>query len=100
MSQALTMNKVLESLQRTLHDLADLHMKAGRPFDGITISALPFTYRDFGVSVWDITFAPHQPIQEVEEVLLDEDDPEEDDDEDQTLEEAFVEGFSEGRVEP
>jgi hypothetical protein len=100
MSQALTMNKVLESLQRTLHDLADLHMKAGRPFDGITISALPFTYRDYGVSLWDITFAPHSPVPEVEEIPLDEDDADEpEDDEDITLEEAFVEGFTEGRQE-
>lgn len=94
MSQALTMNKVLEALQRTLHDLADLHAKAGRPFEGITVEALPFTYRDFGVSLWDITFTPHSG--QVEETTLeDEDEPEEL----ESLEESFVEGFNEGRKE-
>ena len=92
------MTKVLEALQRTLHDLADLHAKQGIPFNGITIEELPFTYRDFGTSMWDITFTPHGLVQEVEEILLDEEDAE-DEEELESLEEAFVDGFNEGRAE-
>jgi hypothetical protein len=93
------MTRVIESLQRTLHELVDLHLKSGRPFNGITISALPLQYRDTGVSIWDVTFAPHQPVEEVEETIVEEDADEPEDDEDATLEEAFVEGFAEGRQE-
>ena len=92
------MTRVLEALQRTLHELVDLHLRAGRPFDGITISALPLQYRDTGVSMWDVTFAPHTgEVEEVEETIVEEDADE--DEEEPTLEEAFVEGFQEGRQE-
>lgn len=93
------MTRVVEALQRTLHEIIDLHLKAGRPFEGMTISALPLQYRDFGMSVWDITIEPHTGmVEEVEETIVEED-QDEDEEIEPTLEESFKEGFDEGRQE-
>jgi hypothetical protein len=100
MSQQQSMTRVLEALQRTLHELIDLHLKAGMPFEGITISALPLQYRDAGLSVWDVAITPHTgQVEEVEETIVEEDQDEPELDEDVTLEESFKEGFDEGRKE-
>ena len=100
MSQPLSFQKVVEGLQRVLHDLHDLsEFGAKRPFTGIVIEDVLLQYRDHGPSYWRVSIQP-AGVEEVEEVdeaeILDE--PFEGEDEEPlSLEEEFLEGFEEGR---
>ena len=109
MSQPLSFPKVVEALQRVLHDLHDLSsFRAKQPFTGLRLDGVLLQYRDQGPSYWTIIIqpagVPGEEVEEVEEVDEVEDEPfeGEDDEEDpeRTLEEEFLEGFNEGRKEP
>ena len=108
MSQPLSMLKVVEGLQRVLHDLHDLsEFGAHQPFKGIDLQPILLQYRDYGPSYWRITIQPAgtadvvvEEVEEVEEIPEFEDEPfegEEDEELERTLEEEFLEGFEEGR---
>ena len=100
------MLKVVEGLQRVLHDLHDLsEFHDHRPFVGIDLQPILLQYRDYGPSYWRITIRPAgtadvvEEVEEVEEIPEFEDEPFEGEDEEpeRTLEEEFLEGFEEGR---
>lgn len=101
MSQPLSFQKVVEGLQRVLHDLHDLsEFGAKRPFTGIVVEDVLLQYRDHGPSYWRVSIQPAgvEEVEEVEEAEIDEPfEGEDDEDLDRTLEEEFLEGFEEGR---
>ena len=59
MSQPLSFQKVVEGLQRVLHDLHDLsEFQAKRPFTGVVLEGVLLQYRDHGPSYWRISIQP------------------------------------------
>ena len=67
MSRSLTISKVMEDVQGVLHDLHDIHARAGRTYEGSAL-AVEFQYRDFGSSKWLVRIEPMNSPQ-VQEYL-------------------------------
>lgn len=105
-SKPLTLDKVMEQLQRVLHDLSDLSEfgAEGQPFQGVVIDALDFVYRDRPLTKWRITIEQIVGVTKTGKTLTNSDierlaDEAEQGYDVEHLQPHFREGFEEARTE-
>jgi hypothetical protein len=65
-TRALTEEVCMETLQAAIHDWLDLHARRRQTFPGVTVTAIPVTYRDFGTTYWDVQIAPSGGLRPAE----------------------------------